>query len=207
MTDTVRITTGGMPQRFPFNLPGQPTVTTTTVNTNSAPIPKDGTFATYEGFLQGTSGAQGATMTFQVTNDPHTAGMDDASVNPVQRNNFSINTTNTSTTITTVNSEPLFRPDMDGDEVYAVGVPVGTTMTYVSATSATLSAAATATSGTKGVQARFQALHWVLLGTLTLSGTKHAEDGFATASNWKFSRVVVSAISGTGCVATAIQGT
>lgn len=207
MTDTVRLTTGGQPQRFPFNLPGQATALSTTTNTNSAPIPKDGTYATYEGYLQGTSGTQSATMTFYVTNDPHTAGSDDPSLNHPQRNNFNIITTNTSTAIAPVNGEPLFRPDMDGDEVYAIGVTVGTTMAYVSPVSATLSAAATATSATNGSPARFQALHWVLLGTLTLTGTKHAEDGFATASNWKFVRVVVSAITGTGCTASAIQGT
>lgn len=205
MINTVRLTTGGQPQRYSFGLPGQPPVLSTTTNNTSAPIPKDGTYSTYEGFLQGTAGAQSATMTFQVTNDPHTAGSDDPSLNPPQRNNFPIVTTNTSTAITTVKGEPLFRPDMDGDEVYAVGVTVGTTMTYVSPTSATLSAAATASGS--NVQARFQALHWILLGTLALTGTKHAEDGFATASNWKFSRVSVSALTGTGATATAIQGT
>lgn len=207
MTDTVRLTTGGQPQRFSFALPGQAPQLTTTTNSTSAPIPKDATYATYEGFLQGTSGTQSATMTFQVTNDPHTAGADDPSFNPPQRNNFNINVTNTSTTITTVNGEPLFRTNMDGDEVYAIGVPVGTTMTYVSPTQATLSAAATATSTTGGTPARFQALHWILLGTLTLTGTKHAEDGFTTASNWKFVRVSVSSLTGTGATASAIQGT
>lgn len=202
MTDTVRLTTGGQPQRFSFALPGQPPQYSTTTNNTSAPIPKDGTYSTYEGWLQGTTGTQSATMTFQCTNDPHTAGSDDPSLTPTQRNNFQITTTNTSTAIGSV--EGLFRPDMNGDEVYAVGVTVGTTMTYVSATSATLSAAATVT----GIpQARFQALHWVLLGTLTLTGTLHAEDGFATAANWKFVRMSVSSLTGTGAAAFATQGT
>src|ERR1700761_843127 len=130
MSDTVRLTTGGQPQRFPWSAPGvTPAAITTTANGNSQPIPKDGTFSTYVASVTGT-GAVGATVVVDATNDPHTAGADDPSYNPPRRNNFAIGTTNTSTTITS--SEGLFRPDMNGDEVYAVGVANGTTMTYVS---------------------------------------------------------------------------
>lgn len=207
MTDTVRLTTGGQPQRFPWNLPGTAPVTSTLSNSNSQPIPKDGTYSTYTCAVKGTSGTVSATVVIQATDDPHTAGADDPSFNPPQRNNFRINTTNTSTAITTTGGEPLFRPDMDGDEVYAAGVTVGTTMTYVSPTSATLSAAASATSPVVGVQARFQDIDWVLLATVTLTGTKRNADGFSTAANWRWVRGVVSAISGTGAAVTITQGT
>lgn len=202
MTDTVRLTTGGQPQRFPWNAPGtSPVVINTTANGNSQPIPKDGTFSTYVASIVGT-GTVSATVVVQATNDPHTAGSDDSSLPTPTRNNFQIVTTNTSTAITTANGEPLFRPEMNGDEVYAVGVPSGTTITYVTPTSATLSAAATAT-GTP--QARFQAFAWVLLATITLTGTNHAADGFATMSDWKWTRAVVSAITGTGATVTVTQ--
>lgn len=200
MSDTVRLTTGGQPQRFPWNAPDAATVLSTLANANSQPIPKDGTFSTYLAVVKGTAGTVSATVVVQATNDPHTAGADDPSFNPPQRNNFQIKTTNTSTAITS--PEGLFRADMDGDEVYAIGVTNGTTMTYVSTTSATLSAAATAT-GT--VHGRFQSLAWVLLGTITLTGTKIAADGFATQSDWKWVRGVVSLLTGTGAAVTITQ--
>lgn len=199
MTDTVRLTTGGQPQRFPWNAPASVAALATTTNANSQPIPKDGTFSTYVAGVSGT-GTVGATVVVQATNDPHTAGADDPSLNPMQRNNFAIGTTNTSTAITS--PEGLFRTNMNGDEVYAVGVPNGTTMTYVSPTSATLSAAATST-GT--AQARFQSYQWVLLATITLAGTTHAADGFATQSDWKWVRGVVSSITGTGASVSVTQ--
>lgn len=195
--DTVRLTTGGQPQRFPWNLPGAVTQLSTTANGNSQPIPKDGTFSTYVASITGT-GAQSATVVVQATNDPHTAGADDPSLGT--RNNFQIITVNTSTSITS--KEGLFRTDMNGDEVYAVGVPAGATMTYVNQTTATLSAAATAT-GTP--QARFQAFQWVLLATITLSGNPRAADGFATMSNWKWVRAVLSSLTGTNAAITVTQ--
>jgi hypothetical protein len=201
MTDTVRLTTGGQPQRFPWNLPDAPTALSTLANGNSQPIPKDGTFSTYVAAIKGTSGTVSATVVVQATNDPHTAGADDPSLlaGP-QRNNFLIGTTNTSTAITS--KEGLFRPDMDGDEVYATGVANGTTMAYVSPTAATLSAAASST-GT--VHGRFQSFQWVLLATISLTGTKQAADGFATQSDWKWVRGVVSSITGTGAAVTVTQ--
>lgn len=206
--DTVRQTVGGQVNRFPFNLPGQALVLSTTTNQPSAPIVKDGLNTVYTAEVRGTSGTVTATHSIYATNDPHAAGEDDPSTNPPTRNNFSINTTNTSTTITTVNGEPLFRLDMDGDEVYAVGVTPGTTMTYVSATSATLSAAATATSPTGGTQARFQAVApWFLAGTITLSGTKVDAGSFAMNTAYKWMKDVVSNISGTNATARCKQGT
>jgi len=165
----------------------------------SQPIPKDSTFSTYVAAVKGSAGAQTATVLVQATNDPHTAGADD----PVAgtRNNFFISTLSGSPTITS--AEGLFRSDMTGDEVYAQGVALGTTMTFVSKTTATLSANATATAI---VPARFQSFQWVLLATITLSGTLQAADGFATISNWKWVRANVTAITGTGASVVCTQG-
>lgn len=199
MSDTVRQTTGGQAQRYSFALPGQAAVYSTTTTNNSAPIPKDGLHSAYSTRGTTSAGALGGTVSFYATIDPHTAGADDSETG--ERNNFAIATTNASATITS--AEGLFRSNMDGDEVYAVGVTVGTTMTYVSATSATLSAVATAT-GTP--QARFQALDWIILGTVTLAGTRRDSGGFATMVAWKWTRMVVSAISGTNATIYGRQG-
>lgn len=200
MSEVVKVCVGGQQQRYNFAAPGVVNAYSTTAASGwSAPIPKDGIYATFQGYVRGTAGTVSATMTFWGTDDPHTAGADDVTLGT--RNSFGIATTNTSATITS--SEGLFRLDMDGDEVYATGVTPGTTMAYVSATSATLSAAATAT-GTP--QARFQDLNWVLLGTVTLSGTKKVSDGFATASAWSWTRVLTTLLTGTNATAYAIQG-
>jgi len=44
------------------------------------------------------------------------------------------------------------------------------------------------------------------LGTITLSGTTSASDGFTTSAPWKFVRARVTAITGTGATVTAIIG-
>lgn len=45
-----------------------------------------------------------------------------------------------------------------------------------------------------------------VLGTITLSGTVTASDGFTTTAPWKYIRATVTAISGTGAVVTALAG-
>ena len=198
--DTVKLVCGQQPNYFTFATPlNSPSVTSTTVaNVFSAPMPKDGIYSSYQASVSGTSGTVTATAVFQVTNDPYTAGQDDIFNRKFQ--SFEMGITNTSTTVTQFNG--YFRPDQTGNQVYAAGVPNGTTFTYVSPTSGTLSAAATATGK---VQTRFQANKWVSLGTVTLTGTLENSDGFATASGWKWVRVNVTAISGTGASVTCIQ--
>ena len=44
------------------------------------------------------------------------------------------------------------------------------------------------------------------LGTVTLSGTTSASDGFTTDAPWKYVRARVTAISGTGATVTALRG-
>jgi len=198
--DTVKLVCGQQPQYYSWALPpNAPPILSTTTTQVSAPIPKDGIYATYQASVTGT-GAQTATVLVQCTNDPYTAGQDDIANRKFQ--NFQMGITNASTAVTQANG--YFRPDQTGNQVYAAGVTVGTTFTYVSPSTGTLSAAATGATGT--VQARFQANKWVTLGTITLTGTTEASDGFATASAWKWTRVNVSALTGTGATVQAIQG-
>jgi hypothetical protein len=197
--DTVQVVNAGLVQYYSFSPPpNSPSVNSTTAIAFSNPIPKDGVYATYLASVTGT-GTVGATAVIQCTNDPYTAGQDDIANRKFQ--NFLMGTTNASTTVT--QAQGYFRPDQTGNQVYAAGVPNGTTFTYVSSTTGTLSAAATATAT---VPARFQANKWVLLGTITLTGTTEASDGFATSASWKWTRFNVTAVSGTGATVVGIQG-
>lgn len=51
-------------------------------------------------------------------------------------------------------------------------------------------------------------LYWntTALGTITLTGTTSAADGFTTTSPWKYVRARVTAISGTGATVNVIMG-
>jgi hypothetical protein len=44
------------------------------------------------------------------------------------------------------------------------------------------------------------------MGTITLSGTTSDSDGFTTAAPWKWSRAVVSNVTGTGATVTCTMG-
>ena len=48
--------------------------------------------------------------------------------------------------------------------------------------------------------------NWLTLGTITLSGTGSATDGFASLANWTFVRANVTAISGTGATVNVFVG-
>jgi hypothetical protein len=50
--------------------------------------------------------------------------------------------------------------------------------------------------------------NWIgtVLGTITLSGTTSASDGFTTFAPWKYIRARVTEVSGTGAVVTATMG-
>lgn len=47
---------------------------------------------------------------------------------------------------------------------------------------------------------------WLTMGTITLSGTTTAQDGFATQTKWAAIRARTSAISGTGATLTVTMG-
>lgn len=197
--DTVKLVCGQQPQYYSFATPpNAPPILATTAIAISSPIPKDGIYATYQASVTGT-GTVGTTALVQCTNDPYTAGQDDIANRKFQ--NFAMGTTTGSAAVTQANG--YFRPDQTGNQVYAAGVANGTTFTYSTPTTGTLSANATATAT---VQARFQANKWVTLGTITLTGTTEASDGFTTAAAWKWTRVNVTAISGTGASVQVIQG-
>lgn len=49
-------------------------------------------------------------------------------------------------------------------------------------------------------------VNWVSLGTITLSGTTSATDGFASNAPWPFVRAGVTAISGTSATVTVVAG-
>lgn len=48
--------------------------------------------------------------------------------------------------------------------------------------------------------------YWVNAGTITLSGTTSATDGFTTDAPWKYIRARVTAISGTGATVKVLMG-
>lgn len=197
--DTVQVVNAGLVQYYSFSTPpNSPNINSTTANLISNPIPKDGVYSTHQACITGT-GTVSATVTINCTNDPYTAGQDDIANRKFQ--NLQLGTTSTSTAVTS--PENRFRPDQTGNQVFATGVTNGTTFTYVSQGTGTLSAAATATAI---VPARFQANKWVLLGTITLTGTSENSAGFATASSWKWTDAVVTAITGSGATVQVIQG-
>jgi hypothetical protein len=49
-------------------------------------------------------------------------------------------------------------------------------------------------------------LGWVTLGTITLSGTTTATDGFSSDARWQHVRANITAISGTGALVTCVMG-
>ena len=48
--------------------------------------------------------------------------------------------------------------------------------------------------------------NWITIGTITLSGTTTATDGFTTVAPWKYLRANVTAISGTNATVTVLMG-
>jgi hypothetical protein len=48
--------------------------------------------------------------------------------------------------------------------------------------------------------------NWITIGTIILSGTTTATDGFTTVAPWKYMRASVTAISGTGTTLEVLMG-
>lgn len=63
-----------------------------------------------------------------------------------------------------------------------------------------------AVSATVIVEVSNTGTYWITLGTITLSGTTSATDGFVGDDTWQFVRGRVSAISGTGAAVTLTMG-
>ncbi len=65
-----------------------------------------------------------------------------------------------------------------------------------------------AVTATVVIEASLDNLFWIAtpLGTITLSGTTSASDGFTTDAPWKYVRARITAISGTGAGVTVDMG-
>jgi len=65
-----------------------------------------------------------------------------------------------------------------------------------------------AVSGTIVIQGSNDGTNWCAtpLGTITLSGTTSATDGFTSQAPWKYVRAVLSSLSGTGATAQVLLG-
>lgn len=61
-------------------------------------------------------------------------------------------------------------------------------------------------SATVVIEVSNDGINFITLGTITLSGTNVASDGFTTNAAWQYSRARVSAISGTGATVNAVMG-
>ena len=65
-----------------------------------------------------------------------------------------------------------------------------------------------AVTATVAIQGSNDNVNWAAtaLGTITLSATTTASDGFTTTAPWKWVRAVVSNVTGTGAVVTVLMG-
>jgi len=63
-------------------------------------------------------------------------------------------------------------------------------------------------SATINIEVSLDGTNWcsTVAGTITLSGTTSATDGFTTSASWKYVRANVTAISGTGATVTVLMG-
>ena len=65
-----------------------------------------------------------------------------------------------------------------------------------------------AVTATATIQGSNDNINWTAtpLGTITLSGTTSASDGFTTTAPWKWVRAVITNVTGTGAVVTCLMG-
>lgn len=61
-----------------------------------------------------------------------------------------------------------------------------------------------AVTGVVNVEVSNNNTHWIVLGTITLSGTNSATDGFASEAAWAYYRGNVTTITGTGAALTLL---
>jgi hypothetical protein len=175
---------------------------TTTVTGQSLPIYKESVYSTFQAILAGT-GAVTATVLIQVSNDDLTGrGYIFSNQNAP---GTLVTTTSGSATLAAGNN--TFPAALVGLEISAVGVPIGTTVSAVAAGGASLTMSANATASAT-VQANFFANNWTStpLGTITLTGTGTANDGFTSQAPWRYVCANVTAISGTGANVQVIMG-
>lgn len=185
---------GVLPVRLSFGNLAAPAYFAT-ANQASQPAYKPWLYTYFQGCVEGT-GAITATIDIQASNDDDTGrgiihGGNTAPGLPVL-------TASGSPTLTS--PDRAFTADLVGKLVEAPGVPVGTTVSAVTAGGSTLtmSGNATATSATP-VQCLFRALRWssTALGTITLSGNDLVCNGFQHVGSCRFVRAVLSNVTGT----------
>lgn len=63
-----------------------------------------------------------------------------------------------------------------------------------------------AVTATIKVEVSLDGVNFIVIGTITLSGTTEAFDGFATEAPWEYVRGNVTAITGTSAAATLLMG-
>jgi len=63
-----------------------------------------------------------------------------------------------------------------------------------------------AVSATVNIEVSNDNTNWLVLGTITLSGTTSATDGFASTANWRYVRSNCTAISGTNAALSVVMG-
>lgn len=179
-------------------------VYSTTVNGASVPLFKESIYSTFQAIITTTGGTPAAVVNVQVTNDDNSGRgyvMNSNNNTPGTR----INVTNASTTATF--PEGNLTPAMTGATVIAInaaGIPIGTTITYVSPTQGTLSNAATVTA--VGLDVVLYANIWnvTALGTITLAA--NGGDGVGSAVPWRYVRMLLSGIGGTNAAVSGNMG-
>ena len=90
-----------------------------------------------------------------------------------------------------------------------VAPTTGAAMGAVQSPSRTFQASVTGTgavTATVTISGSNDGVNWVPLGTITLSGTAAATDGFVSQAVWLNIQAALTAISGTGAACTAVMG-
>lgn len=85
------------------------------------------------------------------------------------------------------------------------GTGVGPSVSLNRTFQATVSGTGTVTA-TVNIEVSNDNTNYLTLGTITLSGTTSASDGFASQAVWTYVRGNVTAISGTGATVTSLMG-
>lgn len=207
MTKDVYLKSGEQPRAFSWG-PATAPVYSTTGTLPSRAMYKESPWSTFQAIVEGT-GAVTATVLIEGSNDDETGrGVVLANTSVPGVPGALVQTTASSATMTSEAKQ--FSANLVGTVVEAEGVTAGTTVTAVAAGggSLTLSAAATATSPSSGVQANFVKTNWckTVLGTITLTATTKDTDGVFVLGPWRYVRMRVSAISGTGAAVRGFMG-
>lgn len=201
MGHDVFIKSGEQPRRFSWGNAVSPVYSTTT-ETPSLPFYKESPYSTFQATVSGT-GAVTATVSIKVTNDDETGR--GVVLSGMTAPGIQVSTTSGSATITARAGK--FDQNLVGTVIAAPGVPAGTTVSSVAVGGSTLTASANATA-TGTVQCIFYKTRWVEtpLGVITLSGSDSVTDGVTSIAPWRYVRLSVADLTGTGATVTGLMG-